>query len=487
MEPAHKKTLKIKVILTVVITTLAPAIISLFLTQNPFIAIIIALISATISSFLLLLFLKPLSTLIEGTYALGQGNFNKRVDIRSGDEFEDVGNSFNQMADKISKIFETTAKEKDIAIAEKSKLDEVLSSIVDGIIALDFNKNIILVNKSAEQITGFTQAELQNQSIDKSIHLFIDTEEIFSNTFCQVNFNKAARLIGKGGKTIKVNLTSAKVDGTVQTNISCIIILHDLSKEEELERMKLDFISMASHELKTPLTSIIGYLSVFTLENRGKLAKEESDLIDRSLISAQQLLVLVQNILNVNRIERGQMSVNSIPTDYLPILSKAVEDLRNQANQKNIILTLNAGNKTLPKIFADPLRIGEVITNLIGNAINYTDPGGKVDITISLSPTELITEVSDTGVGIPKEALSHLFDKFFRVTNKSQQSAKGTGLGLFISKSIIEKLNGKIWAVSELGEGSKFSFTLPIVTQTRGVLDTEKFVGEEIQRGALNY
>ncbi len=487
MESAPKKTLRIKVVLTVVVTTLTPAIISLFLTQNPFFTIIVALISATISSFLLLLFLRPLSTLLEGTFALGQGNFNKRVDIRSGDEFEDVGNSFNLMADKISKIFETTAKEKDVAIAEKSKLGEVLSSIVDGIIALDFNKNIILVNKSAEQITGFTQAELQNQSIDNLIHIFIDTDEILSKTYCQINFNKAARLVGKGGKQTKVYITSAKVDGAVQTNLGCILIFHDLSKEEELERMKLDFISMASHELKTPLTSIIGYLSVFSLENRGKLAKEESDLIDRSLISAQQLLVLVQNILNVNKIERGQMSVNSIPTDYLPILSKAVEDLRNQANQKNIILTLNVGSKSLPKIFADPLRIGEVITNLVVNAINYTDPGGKVDITISLSPTELITEVSDTGVGIPREALPHLFDKFFRVTNKGQQSAKGSGLGLFISKSIIEKLNGKIWAVSEMGKGSKFSFTLPIVTQTRGVLESDKFVGEEIQRGALNY
>lgn len=487
MESAPKKTLRIKIIFTIVVTTLSPAIISLFLTQDPIFTIIIALISATISLSLLLLFLKPLSSLMDSTHALGQGNFNKRVDIKSGDEFEDVGNSFNLMADKISKIFETTAKEKDIAIAEKSKLDEVLSSLVDGIIALDFNKNIILVNKSAEQITGYTQAELHNQSIDNLIHIFMDTDEILSKTYCQINFNKAARLVGKMGKQIKVNITSAKVDGAVQTNLGCILIIHDLSKEEELERMKLDFISMASHELKTPLTSIIGYLSVFNLENRGKLAKEESDLIDRSLISAQQLLVLVQNILNVNKIERGQMSINSIPTDYLPILSKAVEDLRNQANQKNITLTLNAVDNTLPKILADPLRIGEVITNLVGNAINYTDPGGKVDITLSLSPTEITTEVSDTGVGIPREALPHLFDKFFRVTNKSQQSAKGSGLGLFISKSIIEKLNGKIWAVSELGKGSKFSFTLPVVTQTRGVLDTDKFVREEIQRGALNY
>jgi len=411
---------------------------------------------------------KIIKDLIKSTESLGHGNFNQRVNIRSGDEFEEL------------------EREKEVAIAEKNKMSEVLSSIVDGIIAIDFNKNIILSNLAASEITGFTQAELQGQPIDKLIHLFDDREEIFPKIYCQVNFNKSVKLIGKNSKQTKITLVTAKVGETLHSNLNCILILHDLSKEEELERMKLDFISMVSHELRTPLTSIIGYLSVFTSENKGKLPKEESDLIDRSLISAQQLLILVQNILNVNKIEDSQMSVSIEPIDYSLVLQKAIEDLRGQANQKNIVLTLTIP-PTMPKVLADPIRISEVVTNLLVNAINYTNPGGKVMVTTTLSPNEVTTTVSDTGVGIPKEALPHLFNKFFRVSNQTQKMSKGTGLGLYIAKSIVEKLNGKIWVESEQGVGSKFSFTLPIVTLSSGIVDSSRFVSDEIKSGALNY
>lgn len=441
---------------------------------------------AVLSVGLAFLFLNPLKDLISSSEKFAGGNFNQRVDIRSGDEFEAVGNSFNTMFEKFSKSFENLEKEKIMAIAQNSKLEEILSSIVDGIIALDFNKNIILTNKATEQITGYLSSELQNQNIDKFIHLFIDSEEIPSKSYCQENFNKSTTLVGKRGKQTKVNILASGVGDKVQTNLSCILILHDLSREEELERMKLDFVSMASHELRTPLTSIVGYLSVFSTENRGKIPKEESDLIDKALSAAKQLLILVQNLLSVNKIDRIQWSVSAQATDYWPILSKAVEDLKNLSTQKNIILKLNPPHSSLSKVLLDPLKIEEVITNLVANAINYTNPGGKVEVSVAISPNEVTTTVSDTGVGIPKEAIPHLFNKFFRVSNTGQKANKGTGLGLYIAKSIIEKLNGKIWVESEVGKGSKFSFTLP-VAQTIESIDSNKFIASEIQGGALNY
>lgn len=482
-----KKILSIKVVFVLALGIFIPFFLSLFVIQSFLISILIALISFLSTSFLLLIFLKPLKDLIKSTKIFAEGNFNQRVDIRTRDEFEEVGKSFNLMADKISQIFHNLELEKDTAISEKSKISEVLSSIVDGIIAIDFNKNIILSNKAAEEITGYTQVELQNQSIDKLIHLFDGSAEILPKTYCQLNCNKSARLVGKNGKQTKINLVTTKAGEMLHSNLSCILILHDLFKEEELERMKLDFVSMVSHELRTPLTSIMGYLSVFIEENKGKLPKKEMDLVDRSLISTQSLLSLVQNILSVNKIEGSQMSVLIEPIDYGSILSKTVEDLKGQANQKNIVLTLANPNEPLPKVLTDPVRISEVITNLLANAINYTNPGGKVEITTELSPNELTTIVSDTGVGIPKEAIPHLFNKFFRVSNQTQQMGKGTGLGLYIAKSIIEKLNGKIWVESELGKGSRFSFTLPIATISFGVVDSTRFTAQEIQSGALNY
>jgi len=468
------------------LSTLTTAFVSIYLLQNLLVSITVGILAAVFSTFCTAIFLKPFKDLIKSAENLGNGNFNQRADIRTGDEFELVANSFNQMVDKLSTSFQKMERDTDAAILEKNKMDQVLSSIIDGIITLDFNKNILFANRAAEEITGFSSTQLQGQRIDTLLHVMDDGYEILPKTYCDTDFRKTAKLIGNQGKQTPVNIVSSKVKQSVQTNLDCILILHDLSKEEELEKMKLDFVSMASHELRTPLTSIIGYLSVFNSENKDKLPKEELDLTDKAEVSAKQLLFLVQNLLNVNKIEREEMSVNPEPIDYLPIATKVVDDLKAQANQKEIVLNLTSPQQ-LPKVLADPIRIAEVITNLLANAINYTNPGGKIELAIETSADTVTTIISDTGVGIPKEAIPQLFTKFFRVSNQTQQASKGTGLGLYISKSIVEKLNGKIWVESEFGKGSKFYFTLPVATISSGSLESNKFVGQEIQSGALNY
>ncbi len=481
-----KNSLLIKLSIICAIAILGPSIISIYLFHSLVVALGAAVFSTIFAVFAMYIFLKPFKDLIKSAQDLGNGNFNKRADIRSGDEFEQVANSFNQMADKLAGSFQKMETDTQRAIQEKNKTEEVLSSLIDGIITLDFNKNILFANRAAEEITGFTSAQLLGQRIDSLLHVMIDGYEVLPKTYCDMDFRKAVKLTGNQGKQTPVNIVSSKVKPTVQTNLDCILILHDLSKEEELEKMKLDFVSMASHELRTPLTSIIGYLSVFNEENKDKLPKEELDLTDKAEISAKQLLFLVQNLLNVNKIEREEMSVSPQVMDYLPLATKAIEDLKAQANQKQIILTLKAP-PTLPKVIADPIRIAEVVTNLIANAINYTGAGGKVELSIESTADSVTTCVTDTGVGIPKDAIPHLFTKFFRVSNQTQQASKGTGLGLYISKSIIEKLNGKIWVESIEGKGSKFYFTLPINTISSGSLEGNKFVGAQIQEGGLNY
>lgn len=481
-----KPFLKLKLIILIFLVSLAPLAIYQFgLLTIPLIWIV-SISLAIIASVLCILLLKPLTRIVEGARIFGGGNLNYRMDIRSGDELEDVSRSFNSLVEDLAKKFQELEKDKDAISAERNKIDAVLSSVIDGIIALDFNKNVVFINTSAEQLTGYLRGEVEGRPLEKFIHLSSDSEEISAKTYCQVSFNQPVRMIGKDGKVAKINLSTSTVQTSVQTNLGCILILHDLSKEEELEQMKLDFVSMASHELKTPLTSIIGYLSVFIGENKNKIAKGELDLLQKSLISSQQLLTLVQNLLNVNKIEKEQLSVSPQSLEYIPVLSKAVTDLQSQATQKNIVLTLHQNESELPKVLADPIRISEVITNLVANAINYTNAGGRVDVYIQISPNEVTTTIQDSGIGIPKEAIPHLFSKFFRVSNKSQQASKGTGLGLYITKSIITKLNGRIWVESEEGKGSKFSFTLPIQSHTSS-FDSNKFVSQAISAGQLNY
>lgn len=460
---------------------------SVVIFPNLVITTVIGLVSLGVAILLISTTLKPLKSLLKGTDALGDGNLNARVDVRSKDEFEEVGNSFNKLAEKLTQTFQKLEQDKNLIANERNKLYVVLSSMLNGVIALDLSGKVVFVNKAAEYLTGYGSSEIQGKFIQEYIHLYVERQEVFSKTYCQEGYNQPGILVGKDGLQKKVNIstTSTNSEG-IQTNLGCILILHDLSREEELEKMKFDFISMASHELKTPLTSIIGYLSVFINENRTKIQKEEIELLDRSLTSAKGLYSLVENILNVNKIERDKFNVEIVESDYSSILTKNVEDCQNPAKLKNISLTLSP-TTNIPRVLVDPLRITEVINNLIGNAISYTNSGGSINISVKVTPSEVITCIADTGVGIPKDAIPHLFNKFFRVSNTKQQASKGTGLGLFIAKSIIEKLNGKIWVESEEGKGSKFYFSLPIASQTQGQINTQKIVSETIQVGALNY
>jgi PAS domain S-box-containing protein len=489
MPKKHKRTLHIKLALIILVAVFLPLTLAILTTSiNPLLSIIAATIVAILAAISLFISLKPLDTLLKGVYNFSAGNLNQRIDLRSGDEFEEVGDSFNLMAEKLSHAIQTLENDKNIISFDKDKLSTILSSIIDGIVAVDLSKNIVLMNKTAERLTSFTQEEVAGRPLDQFLHLFTDTEEVSSDLYCKTNTIQPLNLVGRDGKKIKINLIAAPITQDNQTNLSCILIMHDLSQEQELEQMKFDFVSMASHELKTPLTNIIGYLTVFIDENRTKVRKDEIELLQRSLTSAQQLQVLVTNLLSVNKIERDQISVSIAPVDYQIILQKAVEDMQNQAKQKNITLILKEGMTPIPKVLADPIRLVEVINNLLANAINYTNAGGSINVYTKFELNEVATVVEDSGIGIPKEAIPHLFTKFFRVSNKNQQAAKGTGLGLYISKSIIDKIGGRIWAESEMGKGSKFYFTLPIAPKENlQSIDKQQFIGQSIQQGFLNY
>lgn len=495
-EKKHKKGLYLKIALVSALGIFLPQAISVLFIHNVFLSLLLGGLSAILVIFILIITLKPLNKVLEGVEILSLGNLNHQIDIRSGDEFEELADSFNQIAFKLKQLLTNLEQDKDTISAQKNKLDIILSSMKDGIIAVDLSKNVVLVNKAACEMTGYGEAELQGHKIDDVLHFFDGKEEISTKAYCQIDFAnsyssrlfQSLTLVGKGERGVKINLMTSPAQEGVQTNLGCILIMHDLTSESELEQMRLDFVSMASHELKTPLTNIIGYLSVYINESKAQLKKEQSLLLDRCLVSARELLSLVENILSVNKIERDQMGISIQPTDLTELLTKAIEDLQNQAKLKNITLALTPLPASLPKVLADPLRTAEVINNLVSNAINYTQAGGRVSVYTRLTLTEVVTTVEDTGIGIPKEAIAHLFNKFFRVSNPLQKGVKGTGLGLYIAKSIIAKLNGKIWVESEVGKGSKFHFSLPIAKEANlSSLDRDKFIGQAISQGTLSY
>ncbi|EKD65445.1 MAG: multi-sensor signal transduction histidine kinase [uncultured bacterium] len=231
-------------------------------------------------------------------------------------------------------------------------------------------------------------------------------------------------------------------------------------KKSEQEEAKTDFVYMTAHELRVPLTSIRDYLSVFINESKGKLDNTQNLFLRRIDIAVQQLVGLTENLLNVSRIERGALAISTQALDWGESVEEAVEEFLEVAKDKKINLTFTKPQKRF-FVKADKLRTNEVLLNLLSNAIAYTDKSGKVSVSIEQKGQEVITSVNDTGIGIPKSSLPHLFTKFFRVSSKTSKESRGTGLGLYISKEIVQRHGGRIWVESEVGKGSTFSFSLP--------------------------
>ncbi len=358
--------------------------------------------------------------------------------------------------------------------AERNKIAVTLASIVDTVIAVDLKRNIIIFNKAAEKLTGYKLADVLGKPLDQIIKLFDNVTELSPDTFCPVSSDgfegiayskEGLELIGLNGKEAYVNLLAGQIREGKNANLGCILTLYDVTKEKQLEEMKLDFVAMAAHELRTPLTSIKGYLYIFMRDYLKFMDEEQTTILQRLNISAQKLSSLIENLLNVSRIERKSLNLNLQPIDWVSNIQVVILEFMEQVKDKKQELIFDSPSERLPQVKADPLRINEILSNLLSNAVNYTAPGGKIRVWVETKGDEIITHVSDTGQGIPKEALPHLFTKFFRVSGSLEPGSKGTGLGLYIAKSIINLHNGRIWVESEVGRGSTFSFSLPITSQ----------------------
>lgn len=233
----------------------------------------------------------------------------------------------------------------------------------------------------------------------------------------------------------------------------------------EEDQLKTEFVSIASHELLTPTATMMGYLSMILDEGIGKVDARARDYLSKVFNSSKRLSELVKELLSVSRIERGKIQINAVKMDIIPLVEQTIDDLQIKAKEKKMEILLKARDGKVKKdglqVWADGSKLTEVLFNLIGNAIKYS-LAGTVTVEVFKDASFATISVTDTGIGIPKKDLSRLFEKFFRATNSDKTGASGTGLGLYITKSIIELMGGRIWAESTEGKGSTFYFTLPL-------------------------
>jgi two-component system phosphate regulon sensor histidine kinase PhoR len=345
---------------------------------------------------------------------------------------------------------------------QKRQTEAIIYSLRDAVVVADEQGRLVVANEPAAGLLGFDAGARGKPVAD----LFGDKHQEF------FEFLRQSVQSGVEGTRREMVFTLGEQPHVFDTIVSCVYegqkvsgvvaVLHDITREKEISQMKNDFVSHVSHELKTPLASIMAYSEMLA---DGEADDEETRKEFYGIIQtqAQRLNRLIEDILNISRIESGLIKVAKEPVSLAILIEQQIGMIQKYAQEKNITVTRQSPI-IFDQVYADKDMLSQVIVNLLSNAVKYTPPGGSVRVTTEVDEAagHVRVSVTDTGVGIPEEELEHLFQKFYRVAANNKH-AKGTGLGLNLVKQIVEKVhNGRVFVTSKVGVGSTFGFELPL-------------------------
>ncbi|HIA91601.1 TPA: PAS domain S-box protein [Candidatus Saccharibacteria bacterium] len=367
--------------------------------------------------------------------------------------------------------------------AEQLKSEIVINSIADGVIVVNNAGQIVIFNPAAHNITGWKQEDATGLDVTSVLKFVTPAGE---GQFSELPRNEhpivKALDSSSGQKYESINLTTASKK-TVELSLSVslisaanvkqgvVAVFRDVSAARQAERQRAEFISTASHEMRTPVAAIEGYLALALNEKVAKIDSKARNYLEKAHESTEHLGQLFKDLLAAAKSEDGRLENHPKVIDIHQLLTQLTEDARFSVEKKGLKLNYavagdssgsHGENTIVPLMYihVDEERIREVITNLINNAVKFTEDG-SVTVGLRAMPDYIQISVRDTGYGIPEEDIQHLFQKFYRVDNSNTRAIGGTGLGLFISKNIVEMYKGRIWVESKLGEGSTFYINLP--------------------------
>jgi len=394
-----------------------------------------------------------------------KGNLDKKVDIKSKDEIGYLAGKFNELLSRLKDYYDNLEKKVKENTFEIRKFQQAVEASSDGIIITDTEAKIIYVNPKWELLTGYKLSEVQgkNPNIFKSGKTH---DHVFEEMWNSLKNNKefyTDELVNKrkDGTEYSTELAIAPVTESGKT-LYFVGVAADITKRKEVDRMKSEFISLASHQLRTPLSAMRWFLEMLLDGDAGELNPEQRDYVSNVYQANSNMIELVNALLNVSRIESGRIIIDPIPTDLAELIKSVVNEtkVKYTVKKQSIVVSIHHG---LPKINLDPKLIRHVFLNLITNAIKYSPERGEIHIFVSKNDKEVLVQVSDTGFGIPEAEKSKVFQKFYRGSNIVKYEIEGTGLGLYLAKAIIESSKGRIWFESEEGKGTSFWFSLPLV------------------------
>jgi len=357
-------------------------------------------------------------------------------------------------------MLEDTEKEKGRAEEEKNKTLAIIKNFTDGLLVFDKENRLSLISPQARDFLGIEEKEVLGKHTSELVNVPIlkALVNLFGEEIRKV-FREEISL--KEGNLVLEITTAPFLQG--KDKLGSLIIIHNITREKLIERMKTEFVSLSAHQLRTPLAAIKWTLKLFLEGDLGQITKEQREFLEKTYKSNERMISLINDLLNVTRIEEGKYIYQSLFYDMSEIVQSVIDLFKEEIKIKNIKIELKTPGE-LPKILMDQEKIKLVIENFLDNAIKYTFPRGKVTVYIIRGTNEIEVRVQDTGVGIPKDQQSRVFTRFFRGSNVLRMDTEGSGLGLFLAKNIIEAHGGKIGFDSESGKGSTFYFTLPLKT-----------------------
>jgi two-component system, NtrC family, sensor histidine kinase KinB len=402
---------------------------------------------------------KPVRQMMEATQKIARGDYNVAISTYSSDELGRLTGEFNAMAKRLKAFHDLNIEQ---IVTEKRKSEAIIRCIDDGIILVDAEFKVTGLNPMAGEIINIEPEKAESRhflEVVKSEQLFnYIKQSIESGKPPEIDERQNVFTVEQEGVRRHYQFSVTPVHGTTGSLLGVVLLLRDVTRLAELDRLKSEFVMTASHELRTPLTSIGMSIDLLLEGAIKKLNEKEQQLLSAAHEDLQRLKVFVSNLLDLSKIEAGkmEMELSSIPVRML--FEKVVTVFKTQAEEKAVDLSFHVPGE-LPNVKADDHKITWVLTNLISNALRYTPSGGHIKLSAeSLGSYDQIS-ISDDGAGIPYEYQSKIFDKFVQV--KSDKTVGGSGLGLAICKEIVRAHGGTIWVDSVPGAGSTFSFTLP--------------------------
>ncbi len=413
----------------------------------------------------------PIRQVTGAARAIGRGEFDQEIPVTGSSEVGILAEEFNSMRWNLKSAVEKLTE-------EEKKMTAIVNSIAEGLILLDSSDRVLHINPAAERLLNLSVDNIDKDITeiiqnDELLHIFEDnqrqislnkpTEQIPSK-YEETSFTSEVTLIHHDEKLVLRIIASPFLDEYGLT-LGTVYLFEDITREKEIDQMKSDFISLVSHELRTPLTSIIGFVSFILDGKAGAINDRQRNSLARVQRQSKRLAALINDLLDISRIESGRIQMEQESISLLEIVTQRLEEIRPQADEKSIRLALTAP-ESVPTILGDEARMGQVFTNLIGNAIKFTPDNGEVSVKIEVDGNLLHVEVIDTGPGIRAEERQKIFDKFYQLSDISTRQQGGSGLGLSITKSIVEAHGGKLWIDDgNQGKGSNFQFVLPLVRE----------------------